>query len=184
MRSSGVSFVFISSIDDILTASEMIKEQAQHLQLVFTHLTQYGIIINLAKYHFGVPSLQFLRHLIDVHGIHPLADKVKAIQDYLEPTSVCKLREFLGMVNFYRRFIPNCADTLHPLTDLHTQHGKKPKRLLVWSYECAAAFAVVKSSLAEATMLAHPKSDAPLCLMVDVSDVAVGAVFQQYVERK
>jgi len=118
MRSSGVSLAFISSIDDMLTFSEMIKKQAQHLQLVFTHLTQYGIIINLAKYHFGVPSLQFLRHLIDVHGIHPLADKVKAIQDYLEPTSVCKLREFLGMVNFYRRFIPDCADTLHPPTDL------------------------------------------------------------------
>ena len=59
---------------------------------------------------------------------HPLADKVKAIQDYLQPTSVRKIQEFLGMVNFNRRFIPNCADILRPLTDLLTRHGKEKKK--------------------------------------------------------
>ena len=107
-------------IDDLLKASETIKEHEQHLQLVLTRLLQYGVIINPAKCQFGVSSLQFLGHLIDEHGIHPLADKIKVIQDYLKPTSVCKLWEFLGMMNFYRRFIQICADTLHPLTDLLT----------------------------------------------------------------
>ena len=77
-------------------------------------------------------------------------------QDYLQPTSVRKLREFICMVIFYRRLIPNYADTLHALTDLLTRHGKEPKRRLVWSNECAAAFTTVKSSLVEATMLAQP----------------------------
>ena len=88
------------------------------------------------------------------------------------------------MVTFYRRFIPNCADTLHPLTDLFIRHGKEPKILLVWSDECAAAFTADHFSLAEDTILGHPKSDAPLCIMVDASDVAVGGGFQQHVERK
>ena len=78
------------------------------------------------------------------------------------------------MVNYYRKFITNCSDTLHPLTDLLTPHRKEPKRLLFWTDECAAAYTTVKSALAEATMLVCPKSDAPLCIMVDASDVAVG----------
>ena len=62
--------------------------------------------------------------------------------------------------------------------------GRSQNRLLVWSDEYAAAFTAVKSSLAEATMLANPKSDAPLCIMVAASDVAVGGVFQHHVEGK
>jgi len=144
-------FPFVHAyIDDLLIDRETIKEHEQHLQLVFTRLSQFGIIINPAKCPFGVPT-------------------------------VCW--EFMGIVNFHR-FIPNCADTIHPQNGLLTRHGKEPKRLLVWSNKCASAFTAVKSSLAEATMLVHPKSDAPLCIMVDVSDVAIGGVFQQRVEGK
>ena len=89
----GLPFIY-ADIDDLIV-SKTIKEHEQHLQLIFTRLLQYGVIINPAKCQFGVSSLQFLGHLIDEHGIHPLADKVKVIQDYLQPTSMCKLREFL-----------------------------------------------------------------------------------------
>ena len=113
----GLPFVY-ADIDDLLIASETIREHEQ--LLVFTCLSQYGVIINPAKYQFGVSSLQFLRNLIDEHGIHPLADNVKAIQDYLQPPKASKPREFLAMVNFCRRFNPKCAETLHPPIDLLT----------------------------------------------------------------
>jgi len=77
----GLPFLY-AFIDDLLIASETIKEHEQHFQLVFTLLSQYGVIINPAKCQFEVPSLQFWGHFINEHGIHPLADKVKAIQDY------------------------------------------------------------------------------------------------------
>ena len=80
MRRSGVYLSF-SIIDDLLTASDTIKEHEQHLQLVSAWLSQCSIIINPAKYQFGVPSLKILGHLINKHGIHRPADKVKAIQD-------------------------------------------------------------------------------------------------------
>ena len=60
--------------------------------------------INTDKCQFGVPSLQYLGHFIAKHGIHPLADQIKVIHYYLQPASVYKLLEFLGMVNFCRRF--------------------------------------------------------------------------------
>ena len=87
-------FPFVHAyIDDLLIDRETIKEHEQHLQLVFTRLSQFGIIINPAKCPFGVPT-------------------------------VCW--EFMGIVNFHR-FIPNCADTIHPQNGLLTRHGKEPK---------------------------------------------------------
>ncbi len=67
---------------------------------------------------FGVPALDFLGYRLDANGIRPLEQKVQVIRDFPLPTSQRKLREFLGLVNFYRRFIPHCAATLKPITDL------------------------------------------------------------------
>ena len=96
----------------------MEKEHEAHLQLLFACLAKYDIVINPSKCPFGVPSFTFLSHVIDKHGIYSLEKKVKTIQAFPAPTSLCKLREFLGLVNFYRRFIPNCTDVSQPLTDI------------------------------------------------------------------
>nr|VZI26829.1 unnamed protein product [Spirometra erinaceieuropaei] len=90
----------------------------QHLAMVFDRLQQFGVVLNPSKCVFGVPSLEFLGHLVDSHGIRPLLSKVAAIRDFPPPTSKHQLQRFLGMVNFYRRFLPNCADTIPPLTSL------------------------------------------------------------------
>ena len=112
----------------------------------------------------------------------PLVQKVQAIQDFPAPSSLHKLREFLGLVNFYRRFIPHCAALVQPLTDLLS-----PKRTgtetLHLSEDALAAFKAVKTALANAALLTHPNSAAPYCLMVDASNVAVGGVLQQYVHN-
>jgi len=80
MRRSAV-FLSFAFIDDLLTASDTIKDHEQHLQLVLAWLSQCGIIINPAKCQFGVPSLKILWHLINKHGIHRPADRVNVIQD-------------------------------------------------------------------------------------------------------
>ena len=72
--------------------------------------------INADKCVFGQNSLEFLGHLIDSNGIQPLSTKVEAIQQISLPNSLRQLRQFLGMVDFYKRFKPNCADKLLHLT--------------------------------------------------------------------
>ena len=91
-----------------------------------------------------------------------------------------KLREFLGLVNFYRRFIPNCTEIMEPLNKLlgapevGTHH-------FTWSEESATAFTAIKAALAKATLLVHPKSYAATCIMTDASNCAVSTVLQQYI---
>ena len=172
----GLDFVY-AYIDDLLIASSSTDEHLEHLRLLFQRLSDYGIVINPSKCHFGQNSLEFLGHHISADGISPLPEKVQAILDFAAPTSIKKLREFLGLVNFYRRFLPHCAHALQPLTDLLSP--KTTKDPLTLNDQCLSAFTAIKQSLANATILAHPSTDAPYCLAVDASNVAVGAVLQQ-----
>nr|VZI26877.1 unnamed protein product [Spirometra erinaceieuropaei] len=102
---------------------------------------------------------------------------VEAIRDFLPPTSKPQLQRFLGMVNFYRQFLPNCTDLMLPLTNLLSG----PKGPLELRGHALTAFERIKTSLADATLLTHPAPEAPLSLMVDASTVAVGAVLQQHI---
>ena len=174
----GLPFVY-TYIDDILIASETPAQHGEHLRLLFTRLRQYGVVINLSKCSFGVSELTFLGHHVDAQGIRPLPEKVQAVRDFPQPTSYKRLRSFLGLINFYRRFVPNCADILAPLTNLLAKQGKGSRKPLVWSPEGSKSFIEAKEALSRATMLAHPSTDAPISVMTDASDVAVGGVLQQ-----
>ena len=150
-----------------------------HLELLFARLTDYGVVISPSKCVFGVSSLDFLGHHIHANGISPRPDKVKAIQELFPPSSLRKLREFLGLITFYRRFIPRCATIVQPLIDLLST--KRNSDSLTLNNEALSAFKSIKTALANATLLTHPSPDAPYCLVVDASNVVVGGVLQQYI---
>eukprot|EP00795_Rhopilema_esculentum_P007425 gene7425-biopygen8703 len=122
---------------------------------------------------------QVLRgHHVSPQGISPLSTRVKAIKDFPPPTSLKKLREFLGLINFYRRFVPCCAQLIQPLTDLLSATStKEPFQLTV---DSLSAFSEIKTALSRATLLVHPSPVAPCSVVVDASNVAVGAVLQQF----
>nr|VZI10058.1 unnamed protein product [Spirometra erinaceieuropaei] len=170
----GLPFVY-AYIDDLLVASSTAEEHMEHLATVFDRLQQFSVVLNPSKCVFGVPSLEFLGYLVESHGIRPLPSKVAAIRDFPPPTSKRQLQRFLGMVNFYRRFLPNCADTILPLTSL--LWGSK--RTFELTSAALTSFEQVKALLADATLLTHFHADAPISLMADASNVAVGAVLQQ-----
>lgn len=174
----GLDFVF-AYLDDLLVASSSGPEHEYHLRTLFHRLDDYGLVINPNKCVFGVATIEFLGHLVTPQGIQPLASKVKAIQDFPPPTSMKRLREFLGLLNFHRRFLPKCATFLKPLTDL-LAIKKDPAAPLEWTDDAASAFATAKKALADATMLIHPVPDAPIRLITDASSVAVGAVLEQH----
>ena len=144
-------------------ASSSPEEHARHLRLVLQRLAEHGLTINPSKCIFGVPSLDFLGHLVSSEGIRPMEDKVQAIRAFPQPTSQRQLREFIGLVNFYRRFLPSCAAIMHPLNQLLT-HPKDKSAHIEWTEEALSAFSKTKEALADATLLTHPKLNAPTCL--------------------
>ncbi|BHF72701.1 hypothetical protein SprV_0401577000 [Sparganum proliferum] len=172
----GLPFVY-AYIDDLLVASRNAEEHKEHLALVFDRLDQFGVVIKPSKCVLGVPSLDFLGHHVDAQGLRPLFSKVEAIRDFPPPTSKRQLQRFLGMVNFYRRFLPNCADLMLSLTNLLSG----PKGPFELRGHALTAFERIKTSLVDATLLTHPAPEAPLSLMVDASTAAVGAVLQQHI---
>ncbi len=178
----GLPFCYVY-IDDLLIASSSPEEHLQHLRLVLQRLADHGILINVPKSLFGVPALDFLGHHVDATGIYPLEDKVQAIRDFPQPASIRKLREFMGLVNFYRRFMPHCAALLQPLNALLVGTNKHTKTL-PWSDAATLAFSNVKEAIAKATLLVHPELGAPTCIMTDASDTAVGAVLQQRIANQ
>ena len=119
-------------IDDVLIASSSPEEHAQHLRAVLERFQQYGVIINPAKCELGVETLQFLGHQVDSKGIQPLKTKVQVIQEFPCPDTRKKLRQFLGLVNFYHRFVKNCIRIIKPLNDLSTT-VKDDVRKLQWN---------------------------------------------------
>ena len=111
-------------IDDFLIASETEEQHREHLRMLFQRLNHYGVVINLGKCEFGVNEITFLGHTVNAFGIKPLAERVDAIVEVPLPETVKALRRYLGMINFYRRFIPGAAKIFQPLNDL-LEGGKK-----------------------------------------------------------
>ncbi|XP_075990207.1 uncharacterized protein LOC142985849 [Anticarsia gemmatalis] len=105
---SGLDFVYCYC-DDILLGSSSSKKDDEHLEQVFSRLSEYGITINLEKCTFKATSIEFLGYQVTTEGIRPLENKVQAIIEYPKPKNVSELRKFLGMVNFYRRHLPKAV---------------------------------------------------------------------------
>ena len=174
-------------MDDLLVTSPDHKTNKKHLQILFVRLFEYGIIIGPEKCQFGTTELSFLGHHVCAEGISPLPSAVEAIVNFVKPEKQRALRRYLGMVNYYHRFIPHCAVRLAPLNNLltaanegHTRLSPKSNFDLKWNKNAESAFSESKQILANATLLVHPDSTAQINITCDASDVAVGGVLQQF----
>ena len=166
--------------DDILLASSNHKTHMLELHALFQCLTDFGLRISPLKCTFGATSMEFLGHLINQDGIALLPEKVAAMRSYKTPRTTKELRRYLGMINFYRRFIPKSAETMQPLYDLIKQLYMLPKNAkIMWSREQLQAFKKSKTDLANASYLAYPAPNEHLYLAADASDTAVDAVLYQ-----
>ena len=147
------------------------------LSLVFDRLQQHGLVVNDAKCVFVVKELTFWGHLMSAEGVKPMTNNVKAINDNVRPRTKRQFRRFLGMIQFYCRFIPDCAEILWPLYSLLST-GTRMTHLL-WSPVTENCFLEAKQAMEKATVLAHPNYEANFELIADASDSAIGAVLQQ-----
>ena len=96
-------------INDILLTSSNREKHMLELHALFQHLTDFGLRISPLKCEFGAHSIEFLGHLINQDGIAPLPEKVAAMRLYETPTTAKELWRYLGMINFYRHFLPKSA---------------------------------------------------------------------------
>ena len=161
----------ICYLDDILVTGRTESEHTKNLEEVLCRLQEHGVRLKREKCCFYKTSVEYLGHSIDAKGVHTTKSKVKAIQEAPIPRNVQELRSFLGLLNYYAKFIPNLASLLRPLHVL--LQAKQPWR---WTKDCTTTFNKAKNRLVVAPVLVHYDPDLPLCLAGDASAYGVGAV--------
>ncbi|GBL89877.1 Transposon Ty3-I Gag-Pol polyprotein [Araneus ventricosus] len=173
---------FFAYLYDILVTSSTEDEHSEHLKVVFSRLEQYGLCINLGKSVMGVNQLEFLGYMITPIGSKPLPEKVNVILNYRLPETINELRTFLGLINFYRRYIKDAAKNQTVLHEYLKFTKKKDKSKILWTKEAKEKFEQCKKDLANAALLSFPNPDSPLALFTDASDYSVGYLLQQFEE--
>lgn len=161
-------------IDDILIYSSNELEHQEHVAKVLTRLREAGLQADIEKCEFHVKETKFLGFIVGTEGIAVDPDKVVAVRDWKEPTTVKGVQSFLGFCNFYRRFVKEYSRIAKPLNNLTCK--ETPFR---WTDECQLAFDTLKTRLLEAPVLTHFKHGKPTKLETDASDGVIAGVLTQ-----
>eukprot|EP00731_Ephydatia_muelleri_P026537 Em0018g637a len=163
-------------LDDILIFSATVQQHFTRLQEIFDHLKQAGLKIKPSKCLLLQKSIKYLGHVVSEHGIKTDSDKTRCIADWPTPSCLQDLKQFLGLVSYYRRFVRNFAAIVAPLVKL-TEKG----HVWHWSSDCDAAFLQLKERLATSPILGYPVFNQPFMVDTDASGEGLGAVLSQYV---
>ena len=123
----------------------------------------------------------FLGHKVNREGVAPFESKMTTIQNFPRSSNIKQLRRFLGMLNYYQRFVPAAAATLQPLNKMLSPR-KYSRQTLRWNAAAEEAFSAIKTKLASATLLAFSMLTAETQVVVDASTSTVGGVLQQVVD--
>ncbi|GFQ96371.1 hypothetical protein TNCT_495331 [Trichonephila clavata] len=114
-------------IDDILIASRNLDKHISHLKEIFRSLDENGLVLKISKCIFAKPEVDFLGHHVSASGIRPTTERIQAILDFNRQSTVKQLRRFLGMLNFYRRFLPKCNKTPNKIKRFSGWNKEKQK---------------------------------------------------------
>lgn len=166
-------------VDDILIYSENKEAHYRHIKIALEELDKAGLKINLEKCKFFQYAVTFLGYKITSEGIEMDADRAQAIQDYARPTNLKTLRGFIGLVNYFKRLIPEMSEKLEPLFNMlkKNQHWK-------WDEEKEQAFQNIKKTFCEKLRVFHPDYEEEFTLRTDASKYKLaGTLLQQRKEH-
>jgi RNase H-like domain found in reverse transcriptase/Reverse transcriptase (RNA-dependent DNA polymerase)/Integrase zinc binding domain/Chromo (CHRromatin Organisation MOdifier) domain len=161
-------------LDDILIFSRTEEEHLRHLRTVLTRLRDQELYVKPSKCAFMQREVAFLGHRIGADGLRVAPDKISAVQQWPQPRSVTDVRSFLGLANFYRRFVRDYSRIALPLTEL-----TKDTMTWQWGAEQQQAFDALKAALCAPPVLLVPDQSKPFVLNCDACKYAIGATLQQ-----
>ena len=164
----GTSYI----LDDMIITGKDDKEHLENLEEVLKRLQANGLRANREKCEFFQTKITYCGHEVDRHWLHKTQEKIHAVVNAPRPENVQQLRSFLGLVNYYHKFLPNLATTLNPLNGLLEQ-GKRWK----WTTECEEAFHSVKKLITSDMVLTHYDPGRPLRLVATLHQSELGQFY-------
>ena len=164
-------------LDDILITGATEEEHIHNLDTVLTRLENAGMRLKHNKCAFLLPAVEYLGHKISAQGLQPTDEKIRAINSAPAPTNIAQLKSFLGLINYYCKFLPNLSNTLGPLYRLLQKNTKWQ-----WGPEQQSAFQISKNSLTSDCILTHFDPTKALVLACDASPYGIGAVLSHRME--
>ena len=167
-------------IDDLIVATNSYEEHIKVLNEVYRRLSDANLVVNFEKCNFCRPSLKYLGYVVSQDGLQTDPEKVSAVENFPRPETVTQIKRFVGLVGWYRRFIPDFSTLTAPITAL--MHQKRKSNPISWTTEAEAAFMEIKSRLASSPVLATPDFTKEFIIQTDASAYGVGAVLSQVLD--
>ncbi|KAL0859582.1 hypothetical protein ABMA27_010718 [Loxostege sticticalis] len=161
-------------LDDILIYSVSLQDHIKKLKRVFDRLREHNFKVQLDKSEFLRKEVIYLGHTLTQEGLKPNEDKIKAIKKFPIPATQKEIKSFLGLVGYYRKFIPDFAKMTKPMTKCLKKNAK-----VTHTPEFIDSFNKSKDILCNAPVLQYPDFEKPFILTTDASDVSIGAVLSQ-----
>lgn len=162
-------------VDDILVFSSSFEQHLQHLDQIFSRLSSAGLTLKPTKCSFAQRQVQYLGHVITKDGVQVDVSKTDAVKSFPTPKCTKDVRSFLGLCNYYRKFIHDYSTIIGPLTALLRKDNK-----FKWCDECQTAFDLLKTALTSPPVLAYPDNSKPFILTTDASGTALGFILGQF----
>lgn len=160
-------------LDDILVFGKTVEEHNLRLEEVLKRFKESGLKLSPSKCKFLQKEVIYLGHIIDSRGVRTDPAKISAIQKWQIPSNKAELMSFIGLCNYYRRFVNNYADSIKPLQDLANE------KEFIWTWEHTEAFRILKVRLCTTPVLSLPRPNCTYILDTDASFFAMGAVLSQ-----
>ena len=147
----GCSSFVMGYLDDVIIFSKTEEEHLQHLEETFVRLHKFGLKMKHEKCSFFKKHIQYLGHLVSEKGFEPLPEKLESICKMPAPRMAKEVKQFLGLIGYYRKFVPHFADISRPLTKLMCHNV-----VFEWTDQCAKAFNHLCELLMEYPILRYP----------------------------
>ena len=174
IRNHKLSNFTVNFIDDILVFSQTFNEHIKHLSLLLEAISKEGFRLKFSKCTFAQDSVKYLGHIIKDNTVTPLKDNLIAIKDFPVPKTKKNIRQFLGKINFYGKYIPNISIILDPLHNLLRKDQK-----FNWTEKCQETFDIIKKLLCSKPILEIFDPDLPIHIYTDASIQGIGAILKQ-----
>ncbi|KAL4152820.1 hypothetical protein QTP88_000653 [Uroleucon formosanum] len=170
-------------LDDCVCFGKTFEEHLNALEITFERLLKYKLKLKILKCKFGYTEIKLFGNIINEQGIKPTEEGLLAIRNFPSPTTIKQLGSFLGLANYFRRFISNFSKLAHPLTELTKGKFKSKKSIIPWSETQEIAFKNLKLKLTNKPVLSHFNDNAKIILVTDGSKKGLGVIQQQINEN-